>query len=307
MRVPSASPLSPEEDPASAYTEAGGCRDGPARGAAQRIPSVAQLAGQHSEVMSFDPENLPLSPFPVRKPALLLTLVLATSALVQFVVLWRGVQRARSLAAQGRRFERRVAAQGLAVLILGDSTGVGVGARQPEESIAGLLAADFPDADIVNVSESGARISTAVAQARSCNESGLHFDVAILHVGGNDIVRATPAARLVDECEALLRELRVLARSTVWLGPPNMGLAPLFPPPYSWVLAARSRAVTAIFAKSARHHDVAFVDFSAPAHATHFSRRRRQHFAVDGFHPSSSSYRYGYAAVRRAIGLAPDR
>jgi lysophospholipase L1-like esterase len=256
--------------------------------------------------MPFAPDPPFPSPLPVRKPALLLTLLLAGSALVQLAVFWRGVQRARSLAAQGRRFERRVASQGLAVLILGDSTGVGVGASEPEESIAGLLAADHPDADIANISESGARIADAVAQARRCNEAGLRFDVAILHVGGNDIVRATPAAKLVDDCEALMKELRSLARRIVWLGPPNLGTAPLFPAPYSWVLGSRSRAVTAIFARSARRHDVSFVDFSAPAHARHFSRRRRQHFAVDGFHPSSSSYRYGYAAARRAMGLAPE-
>ena len=255
--------------------------------------------------MPFEPEPLCPSPLPVRKPALLLTLLLAGSALVQLAAFWRGVQRARSLAAQGRRFERRLASQGLAVLILGDSTGVGVGASEPEGSIAGLLAADHPDADIANISESGARIANAVVQARRCNEAGLRFDVAVLHVGGNDIVRATPAAKLVDDCEELMKELRPLARRTVWLGPPNLGLAPLFPAPYSWVLAARSRAVTAIFVQSARRHDVSFVDFSAPAHSTHFSRRRRQHFAADGFHPSSSGYRYGYAAASGRWGWRP--
>ena len=253
--------------------------------------------------MPFTPKSLFCSQPLVRKPAVALSLVLATGALVEFVFFWRGVQRARSLAARGQRFERRIASKGLAVLILGDSTGVGVGARLPEESIAGLLAADFPDADIVNISQSGARISDAVAQASKCIAGGLHFDVAILHVGGNDIVRATPAEKLVDGCEALMRELSRLAHRTVWLGPPNLGLAPLFPLPYSWLLASRSRAATTIFARSSKRHDVSFVDFSAPAHAMHFGRRRRQHFAIDGFHPSSSGYRYGYAVARQALGL----
>ena len=190
------------------------------------------------------------------------------------------------------------------LLILGDSTGVGVGAALPEESIAGLLAADYPDADIVNVSESGARISDTVTQAAGCLAAGLHFDVAVLHVGGNDIVRGTPVDKLADGCEQLMIELARLAHRTVWLGPPNLGLAPLFPPPYSWVLAARSRAASAVFARIAARHDVSFVDFSAPAHASHFRRRRRQHFASDGFHPNSSSYRYGYAVARQALGLS---
>jgi lysophospholipase L1-like esterase len=253
--------------------------------------------------METNPENPFLPSALVRKPSVIVPLLLASTVLIQAAVFWRGVKRARSLAAQGRRFERRLESKGLSILILGDSTGVGVGASHPEESIAGLLAVDFPDADIVNVSESGARVSDALAQAKSCNAEGLHFDVAILHLGGNDIVKATPTDQLAEGCEALMTELARLARRTVWLGPPNLGIAPLFPPPYSWVLAARSRAAAAVFARSAARHQVSFIDFSAPVHAGHFKGRRRRHFAVDGFHPNSSSYRYGYAAAREAMGL----
>jgi lysophospholipase L1-like esterase len=253
--------------------------------------------------MQADPERLLRPPSLVRKPTVFVPLLLAATALVQFAVFWRGVQRARALAAQGRRYERRLASKGMAMLILGDSTGVGVGARLPEESIAGLLAADFPEADVVNISESGARIADAIAQAKQCNAAGMHFDVAILHIGGNDIVRATPTAQLAERCEELLSELARLAHRTVWLGPPNLGIAPLFPPPYSWVVAARSRAAAGVFAQSAARHQVSFIDFSAPAHTGHFKARRHRHFAVDGFHPNSSSYRYGYAATRQAMGL----
>ncbi len=244
----------------------------------------------------------------LRKPSLLLPLMLVSGALLELALFWRGVGRARSLAAQGRRFERRLAAaEGTTILFLGDSTGVGVGASLPEESIAGLLAVDFPNADIVNVSESGARVADAVAQASRCNAAGWHFDMAVLHVGGNDIVQATPTHPLSEGCEALMQELSRLAHRTVWLGPPNLGWAPLFPPPYSWLMAARSRTASAIFARCAAQHGVAFVDFSAPTHAIHFGKRRRQHFASDGFHPNSSSYRYGYAAVRQAMELAAGR
>jgi len=254
--------------------------------------------------MLADPESLLRSPYLVRKPTVLVPLLLAAAAAVQFAVFWRGVKRARAMAAQGRRYERRLASKGMAILILGDSTGVGVGARLPEESIAGLLAADFPESDVVNISESGARLAEAIAQARQCNAAGMHFDVAILHIGGNDIVRATPTDKLAESCEELLSELARLAHRTVWLGPPNLGMAPLFPPPYSWVLAARSRAAATVFAQSAARHQVSFIDFSAPAHAGYFKARRRRHFAVDGFHPNSSTYRYGYAATRQAMGMA---
>ncbi len=233
----------------------------------------------------------------------LLASLVVTGALIETVSFWVGIRRARRLAAAGRRFERRLHENRAAtVLVLGDSTGVGVGAELPQQSIAGLLAADFPDADIVNVSESGARVAGTLAQAHACIAAGLRFDVALLHVGANDIVADTPLDKLASDCDTLLSTLGTLALRTVWLGPPDIGLAPLFPKPYAWIMSARSRAAARVFSDAAARHNMAFVDFSAPAHAVHFSRRRREHFAVDGFHPNSASYRYGYKNARHILG-----
>src|SRR4030095_16466480 len=165
---------------------------------------------------------------PLEKGVVLLASFAVSAALLRTAAFWHGVRRARRFSAAGRRFERRLSARGATVLILGDSTGVGVGATRPEESIAGLLAADFPDADVVNVSESGAKVADTLAQVRACAAQGLRFDLALLHVGGNDVVRATPAAKLSDDCEQLLDELARLADRSLWLGPPNLGIAPLF-------------------------------------------------------------------------------
>jgi lysophospholipase L1-like esterase len=239
----------------------------------------------------------------LQKAALLLAWLALAGALVETAAFWRGVGRARRFAHAGRRFERRLSSQRATVLVLGDSTGVGVGATLPEESVAGLLAADYPDADIVNVAVSGTRVAGALAQVRACLEAGLHFDLAVLHVGGNDVVANTPLHRLAADCDTLMQALRRLAFRTAWLGPPDLGLAPLFPRPYAWLMAMRSRAAAQVFAAAAARHEVAFVDFSAPVHVAYFRKRRRRHFASDGFHPNSASYRYGYATARQMLGL----
>ncbi|HEY1436715.1 MAG TPA: GDSL-type esterase/lipase family protein [Casimicrobiaceae bacterium] len=239
--------------------------------------------------------------------ALLLSSLALAGVLLKMAAFWRGIGRARRFAAAGRRFERRLSAQGATVLILGDSTGVGIGATLPEESIAGLLAADYPDADIVNVAVSGTRAGGAIAQARRCLQEGLYFDLALLHVGGNDVVADTPLHQLAEDCDTLLQELGRLAVRTVWLGPPNLGLAPLFPRPYAWLMASRSRAASQVFSAAAARHHAVFVNFSAPAHVAHFRKRRREHFAIDGFHPNSVSYKYGYTTAREMLGLQSHR
>ena len=239
----------------------------------------------------------------VDRAALLLMLLASAGVLLEMVAFWRGVGRARRFARAGRRFERRLSARRARVLILGDSTGVGVGAARPEESVAGLLATDYPEAEIINVAVSGTRVAGAITQARACLEAGLCFDLALLHVGGNDVVADTPLHLLAEDCDTLMRELGRLAGRSAWLGPPDLGLAPLFPRPYAWLMAARSRAASKVFAAAAARHDVVFVDFSAPVHVAHFRKRRRKHFAPDGFHPNSASYKYGYLAVREMLGL----
>ena len=137
----------------------------------------------------------------VEKASLLLMSVALAGALLETAVFWRGIGRARRFAKAGRRFERRLSARHATVLVLGDSTGVGVGATRPEESVAGLFAADYPDADIVNVAVSGTRVAGAIAQVRTCLEAGLRFDLALLHVGGIDVVADTPLHRLADDCD----------------------------------------------------------------------------------------------------------
>ena len=163
----------------------------------------------------------------------ILPAIALAGALAHTGLLWRGVARSRAFSARGRRYQRRVVTPVLRIVILGDSTGVGIGAQRPEDSIAGLLAVEFPNADIVNVSQSGARVAHVTKQARRCTRLGWHFDLALLHVGGNDVLRATPMAELVVASQALMEEMSRLAERTLWLGHLNIGLAPLFSPPDS--------------------------------------------------------------------------
>ena len=237
------------------------------------------------------------------KATLLVATAAVAGAVIEIAAFWRRIGRARRFAQAGRRFERRLSTQAARVLVLGDSTGVGVGAAQPEESIAGLLAVDYPDADIVNIAVSGTRVAGAIAQARLCAAAGIRFDLALLHVGANDVVVDTPLDRLAADCDTLLQALGQIALRTVWLGPPDLGIAPLFPRPYAWVMGARTRAAARVFAAAARRHGAVFVDFSAPDHVAYLKQRRRQSFAVDGFHPNSASYQYGYATARHMLGL----
>ena len=91
------------------------------------------------------------------------------------------------------------------LLIVGDSTGVGTGASTPQDSLAGLIAAEHPSLAIVNRSADGATVDRIAAQL----EGGGRFDAVLILGGGNDMIRMTGAEAL----RAALSRVLFLARA----------------------------------------------------------------------------------------------
>lgn len=188
------------------------------------------------------------------------------------------------------------------VLIVGDSTGVGIGAECPTQSIAGLLAAECRGAEVVNLSVSGATLGDVPGQLRRLRyHPGARFDLVLLHVGGNDILRSPNLAVMQQATEALLPRLHEAGERIVWIGPGDVGLAPLFRPPFSWWLSRRSRLACELFHRLAEKHGVDYVGFHGGPHRDLLSRERERFFAVDGFHPNSHGYRYCYGWLMRSV------
>jgi lysophospholipase L1-like esterase len=191
------------------------------------------------------------------------------------------------------------------VLIVGDSMGVGIGADCATQSIAGLLSAEYRGAEVVNVSVSGSTLGDVPAQLRSLENTDTNFDVVLLHAGGNDILRSPNLAAMQQAADALLPPLRRLGRRVIWMGPGDVGLAPLFRPPFSWWLSRRSRQACALFERLASTHQVEFVGFHGDPHREVLVRDRHLFFASDGFHPNSHGYRYCYGWLSRAVAKKP--
>ena len=189
------------------------------------------------------------------------------------------------------------------VLVLGDSTGVGIGAGRSDAAVAGLLARDFPGAAVTNACRNGARVADVLAQVRSGVFGAEPFDLVLLHVGGNDVIRLTPASSLARDAEALLEALGGIGHRTIWLGSANVGLAPVFVPPFSWVLSARTRRASELFARLAAERGAEFVGFFYERGEDRFSARPEVYFAADRLHPSASSYAFCYREMLRRTPL----
>ncbi len=83
-------------------------------------------------------------------------------------------------------FERILPDAEMQILVIGDSTAVGTGAQTPEASLAGLVGQTFPDASVRNLGVNGARTADLIPRLEKIQDQ--HFDLLMLHIGGNDTV-----------------------------------------------------------------------------------------------------------------------
>lgn len=187
------------------------------------------------------------------------------------------------------------------VLFVGDSTGLGVGADHAEDSIAGLLARDYPEVEIANWAVRGASLAEVASHLPTPPTQP--FDLVLLFAGANDILRHRRLDELVRDSEALLRRLHRYGDAIVWMGPPNIGLAPLFVPPLSWWFSRRARRACDAFKGVAGRERAHYVDFYRQARFDTFSAAPKHFFAADDIHPSTNAYRFCYhaAAIRQRV------
>ncbi|OYV01224.1 MAG: GDSL family lipase [Burkholderiales bacterium PBB5] len=156
------------------------------------------------------------------------------------------------------------------LLMVGDSTAVGTGATTPEASMAGRLGRQFAD----------------LLEQLATDE---HFDMVLVMAGGNDVVRMRGLAALQGDIERVLHRARQKAAVVVLMPAGNVGNAPFFFPPVSWLMTWRSRRLHAFASAAAQHHGVVLVNLFREAADDPFVRQPSLN-ARDGLHPSDAGY-----------------
>jgi lysophospholipase L1-like esterase len=187
----------------------------------------------------------------------------------------------------------------LRLLIVGDSSGAGVGVKTQDEALAGhltrTLAALLPRR-IEWALHAKSGITTAQALALLQAEPPEPADVAVVVLGVNDVVDQVPSSRAVRQRAELADWLLANAavRHVVFAPLPPMHRFPLLPQPLRWIAgsdAARHNAAAARWA--ATRDDV--------SHASIALDLGVENMAADGFHPGEPVYRACGQALARHI------
>ncbi|MEO7912542.1 MAG: GDSL-type esterase/lipase family protein [Roseiflexaceae bacterium] len=234
-----------------------------------------------------------------------------------YAVLWAGVggvvlmtagcsvarlDQARKLAQVSEPFTVRPPAATARLLVVGDSTGVGTGASTARHSLAGRIAAEHPHLEIINRAEDGARFADVVRQLDAAPAT--RFDMVLIQAGGNDVIRFTGADTLRAQIDEALRLAGAKATMVIVMPSGNVGNAPFFFAPLSWIMTSRSRGLHAMVRASAAASGAVYVNLFNEAADDPFVREPQRLHAADGLHPSDEGYALWYAELRSQAALS---
>ncbi|PJE64558.1 MAG: hypothetical protein COU90_01825 [Candidatus Ryanbacteria bacterium CG10_big_fil_rev_8_21_14_0_10_43_42] len=180
------------------------------------------------------------------------------------------------------------------ILIVGDSTAVGVGVSAPEQSIAGRIHKDYPEISIENMAVSGQRLSDTYAILKTVTAS---YDLILIQSGANDILFFTGREDTFRKARLMVMEAKKHTQTVVWLTSGNIGLAPLFPRPIGWLYEMRSRNFLREFQIIADDTDVLFVDVYTTKEHDVFGRDVERYYAADTLHLSGEGYAVWYNSI----------
>lgn len=230
---------------------------------------------------------------------LILLGIFCVIAIVRYIQFVTDIKIGKRLAASATAFSFTLPNPRARLLIIGDSTAVGTGVTDPNDSIAGKFHRDFPDIEIVNISRNGAHISEI---ATMLNRASGNFDVILIQGGGNDIIYLAPRRQASNQFDGLLKAAKNRAPEVVSITSGNIGAAPIFPWPLNWLYSYRSKIFLGQFKKIAFANGVHFVDLYQPKAGDPLRKDIKRFYASDGLHLTGDGYETWYQKILETLG-----
>lgn len=195
----------------------------------------------------------------------------------------------------------------LELLVLGDSIAAGLGAELPRDALGPALARRLAKRThravrLTTRAQVGAESSMLAAQLDGLPD-GYRPDVAVVVVGGNDVIHRVRTAAAVAALEGAVRRLRATGAEVVVGTCPDLGALRAVPQPLRSLAQRASRQLAAAQRDAVVRldgHAVSLADVVGPF----FLAQPDRMFAVDSFHPSSAGHRRTAKALLPAVLVA---
>ncbi len=190
---------------------------------------------------------------------------------------------------------------------LGDSTGVGVGAREGGGYVARLfekIKPERPDSKLINLCVSGATTED-VLRGQLQQAIASRPTLVTLGIGINDLGHGLTAEQFSGNYEEIVRQLRTETSARVVVtNVPDISFAPVIPVSERDATRRRIQLFNEKLETIARRYELSVVDIYSETHRV--IPAHPEFFSDDGFHPSAEGYSYWaetmWPAVKAAIG-----
>ena len=216
--------------------------------------------------------------------------------------IWVISQHIRKMTYDSKPYIRHLPSARSRFFFMGDSTAVGTGAPDNTQSVAGYFGQDFPGAEIDNDSFNGRKVNELAA--RFPKIQGPAYDLVVVQIGANDIMKFTPFRDIDSGITAVIKDAKRIGRHVVILHSGNVGLAPVFIWPFDWIMTQRARAVRRLYMDKARECGVLYVDLFTERGNDLFLTDIPKFYSKDHLHPSGEGYRWWYQQIRATLSGA---
>ena len=184
------------------------------------------------------------------------------------------------------------------LLVLGDSTGYGTGVMDNNDSIAGRVAEEYPDYEIVNQSQNGRTIAELESVAREVEGE---YALILLQIGGNDILQGRDAEVVEEELRRIIISLTDNTDDLVMMSTGNVGGASAFTGERAQELEERSRVFRDMFEAVASDTPLTYVDLFVEPENDPFVAEPSVYLSWDGLHPSAAGYGEWYDSLQPVL------
>ncbi len=219
-----------------------------------------------------------------------------------YMPFWKRVKTGRSIAKQTVAFSYTPDQPHKRLLIVGDSTAIGVGAETPEVSVAGHFHAVYPNLEIVNLGISGlklAEINTHLQKSLTPEQD--IFDMVLIMGGANDIIYFTPLAAAKEHLEQTITTAQQFSDNVVLITSGNIGIAPLFPWPLNTLYTHRSHQYLTAYKQTAQARGVHVVDVYHTKHKDPLGIGITNYYCPDLLHFNGTGYKLWFEAIQQTI------
>ncbi len=181
------------------------------------------------------------------------------------------------------------------MLVLGDSTAVGVGASTSSESLPARIARAIGSTYVENHAVSGAVVVDLKGEIAQATLT--HYDFVLVQIGANDIVRFHNAKATTHDLLTMLATAPQSSQVLV-ISAGDVGQATLFPEPVRPFYTHLNKEYHQEFGRALTAEGYTYVDLSKAPGAALFSSQPKIYLAADGFHPSSAGYGLWFDAIQ---------